>query len=61
MTPRLIVSRAHEVVQSLPLRDGLLVCVRCGLRGALADLFGSARCVPHIELASSGWLREGTP
>lgn len=56
-----IISRAHEVVQALPLAARQYACVQCGLRGDLATLFGEKRCRPHVERMSSGWLDESTP
>jgi hypothetical protein len=56
-----IVSRAHEVCEALPVWSGVYVCMRCGLRGSLDDLFSpdpSKRCVPHFVLRSSGWFPE---
>lgn len=56
--PKLIISRAHEVVQKVPLKDEKYKCIRCGMEGDLADLYGPKRCTPHAELASSGWKDE---
>lgn len=54
----LIVSRAHEVVQKIPLIERCYKCMRCGLDGTLEDLFGEKRCLVHFEFKSSGWLPE---
>jgi hypothetical protein len=57
----LITSRAHEVVQCLPLHIEEYTCVRCGVRGTLQRLFGDCpdeRCTPHAEFKSSGWKSE---
>lgn len=50
----LIVSDAHEVVLQNFCKDKY-VCMHCGARGSLEDLFGDKRCTPHLELLSSGW------
>lgn len=57
---KLIVSRAHDVVQALPLESRIYVCMRCGLRGDLARLFGTERCKPTLYAAGSGWNDEST-
>lgn len=51
------ISDAHEVMQSLPLSDKKYVCMRCGARGSLHDMFYNSenRCVPHAESEGSGW------
>lgn len=53
-----IVSYAHDVRQDLPLSAKRYVCMRCGLTGDLATLFGERRCERHLEFATSGWLDE---
>ena len=57
---RLIMSRAHEVVQMNPPDQHLLKCVRCEHAGRVKDLFGEHRCHPSVELESSGWKDEAT-
>jgi hypothetical protein len=59
----LVVSRAHEVVQALPLIDNVYTCLRCRLRGSLQAMFrdSETRCQPHAEFASSGWRDECEP
>ena len=61
MAARFIVSRAHNVVQGLPLSANTYGCMSCGLRGNLEDLFGSKRCTPTIYKELSGWKDESTP
>lgn len=55
-----IVSRAHEVVEAMPLDRGNYVCVRCGMRGGLNVMFSNpeTRCLPHSVGKYSGWLPE---
>lgn len=58
---RFLISDAHDVYQSLPLTDNRYVCIRCGYRGNLHEMFHGVRCTPHFEKESSGWLpMEGT-
>lgn len=52
--PDLILNDAHEV-HSADRSQGQYVCVACGLRGGLDDLFGAKRCRPHLVTRSSGW------
>lgn len=56
-TTDLILSRAHEWVQKLPLRFGTVVCTRCGIETKISNL-GIERCIPHFERKSSGYLPE---
>lgn len=56
-----IISRAHEVVQGLPLSAKRYVCTKCGLKGSIDDLFGKVRCTPTVYRMSSGWRDESTP
>lgn len=59
--PELIISRAHEVVQSLPLSARLYTCMQCHTIGSLAKLFSDypdEKCTPHFETKTSGWLDE---
>jgi hypothetical protein len=57
---RLILSRAHEVVQMNPPDQHLLVCIRCGMIGRVNDLFGPRRCHPALYSDQSGWRDEAT-
>lgn len=59
MGESLIVSRAHEVVQMNPPDQHLLKCLKCGLIGAVNNLFGEKRCSPTLYRKSSGWRDEG--
>ena len=52
---KLIISDAHEVVQTTPLSASQYKCLRCNLIGSLENLFGVIRCTLHFETASSGW------
>lgn len=56
-----IISRAHNVVQALPLKDKQYVCMDCGLKGDLETLFGEIRCTPSVYRSGSGWKDESTP
>ena len=44
----------HEWAQALPLSDNVLVCQRCTYRRAMKAA-NAQRCIPHGELATSGW------
>ena len=57
--PELIISKAHEIVQCLPLDAELYKCVRCESKATLKELFHGQRCTPHFELETSGWEDEG--
>lgn len=59
MMAELVLSRAHEVAQALPLSAERYVCIRCGKRGPLVRLFSAEpaeRCLPHLETKASGWV-----
>ena len=51
-----IVSRAHNWVQSLPLKDNMLVCVDCGHRQSMKPSPGyQKRCRRKVENILSGY------
>jgi len=58
---KFIISRAHNVVQKLPLKDERYVCIKCGMEGPLKMLFGPIRCTPTLYQENSGWKDESTP
>lgn len=57
----LILSRAHDVVQELPLSARAYVCRRVRIACGFVELFGPTRCAPHLEISNSGWLDEAMP
>ena len=38
-----------------------LICRRCGRSGHVGSPEIKIRCLPHVELSTSGWLDESTP
>lgn len=49
-----ILSFAHEWVQKLPLKDNVLVCVRCKTETVIGD-WNISTCDPHLESIDSGY------